>query len=693
MARQSATAVHKDFSGGLITEASGLNFPENACTAMVNCTPTLIGSIQRRLGINYEVGFQNNPIIRGTGDVITGFLWRNVNNDGNTYIYVQQVGSKLYFYDVSTDGSAVSPNLFTQFFDLTLFSPSGAPIPNSAECQFAAGNGYLFVVHPYLEPFSVSYTSSVFTTHQTTIQIRDFEGIFENTATTFRPTTLTNIHKYNLFNQGWFGNTTGGEVGHTPATDYITAFFSGPVTAPPAYPSNADVWWNYINNVGVLIWSAGQDALISRGTFPAPKGFYIGNAFNFDRNALSGLTGLTVTSSDVNRPSTVAFHSGRVFYSGVNSSGYGANIYFTQILDIIANAYTEFGICYQMEDPTNKDLFDLLPSDGGVIKIADCGTVLKLFSIQGALIVFATNGIWTVTGSSGLGFTATDYTVNKLSSIRCISGTSFVDVLGFPFFWCNEGIYTIRVDISAGGLRVYSLTDNTIKTFYNNIPLTSKRLARGAYNPQTFTIQWLYNSQAQTQTDKQYSFDSILNFNTILGCFYPWSITTTSTTLPVLNGATVIDIPAKTSSTLIYPTKFIVSVENQSVTFAEARDTTYYDWVFVDNPASFTSGYMVHGQGIRKFQSNYAVFYMLNTQASQISIQGIWDFSTNTAPYWGSITALQNIYTTGTTNTVDIRKLKFPGRGPVFQYQVTSAPGIGFEMQGWSSYETVGGSV
>jgi len=91
------------------------------------------------------------------------------------------------------------------------------------------------------------------------------------------------------------------------------------------------------------------------------------------------------------------------------------------------------------------------------------GNVYKLFSLQNALLVFASNGIWVISGSQGTGFTADSYTINKLSSVRCISGIPFVDVLGYPYFWTHEGIYRVVVDttanISSGGLKVESITD------------------------------------------------------------------------------------------------------------------------------------------------------------------------------------------------------------------------------------------
>lgn len=695
MARQSASVVQQNFSGGLVTEASGLNFPENACTHIENCIIETTGNIERRLGYQLEPNGIPTSVVIDANVVKTGFLWRNVNNDGNIYLYVLQYGTTLYFFDVSIAGEAISANQLATTVDLTDFSTVGSPTPETKECQFAAGNGYLFVVHPYLDSFSCSYDedTQVISTTAITITIRDFDGAFENVAVNDRPSSLTVIHNYNLWNQGWLGTVSGGP--HSPVFNYITAFHTG----LSSYPSNADIRFLYkaINTDGQTVndFSSNTDSNISVGTTPAPKGYYILNAYDQDRETASGLSGLTTTTSGFQRASTVSFHAGRVFYSGVNFVGYGANIYFTQILDQYANLNGQFGQCYQVQDPTAADNFDLLSDDGGVIKIADCGTIYKLFSIQGALIVFASNGIWTITGSSGLGFTATDFSVNKLSNIRCISGTSFVDVLGFPMFWANEGIYTVRVDIQAGGLRVLSLTDQTIKSYYNDIPLASKSMARGVYNPQTFTVQWLFNSGATTTVDQAYAFDTILNFHSLLGCFFPWNVAPQGVSYPSIHLATVIDIPAQTTGNVLYQNKYLVTYQNR-VSFAEASATDSIDWASVgpgyDSEAFFVSGYQVHGQGIRRFQPNYAYFYLDNTTASQMTVQGVWDFSVNTAPDYGRVTPIQNMITDGTTNGTVVKRLKFPGRGLVFQFRLTSVPGLPFNLIGWATYETAGGT-
>ena len=128
------------------------------------------------------------------------------------------------------------------------------------------------------------------------------------------------------------------------------------------------------------------------------------------------------------------------------------NIYFSQIVTSI----NQFGYCYQANDPTDENYFNLLPDDGGVIQIQGCGAIHKLFPIQNGMLVFADNGVWFITGSQGIGFTADDYTITKISAVRVISNTSFVDVLGMPFFWNEEGIYMTQQ--TQNGIQIEPLT-------------------------------------------------------------------------------------------------------------------------------------------------------------------------------------------------------------------------------------------
>lgn len=756
MARNVANSVENNFTRGLITEASGLNFPENACTDTDNCHFELTGRVRRRLGVDFEPGYTTNVLDRA-GKAISYYIWRNVAGDGNTKLLVLQVGNTICFYDIS-DGTTISDSLIADTLTLTDYQPAGTPPdPSVTECQYTDGNGYLFVTHPSCDPFYVSFnaTTQTFTAATITLKLRDFVGVEDSLAVDERPASLTDVHKYNLGNQGWQfssyapvnSSTSATPVAAGPQTFdvpsglpywtsgetlYVSAgvnfvgsttlyyFWIGTVNgysgtslnmnvtsfgpSDPAvmaqsswwigdkadyilywniatnlYPSNADVWWSFKDsqdNFNPRLTING----VSRGTTPAPKGRYVLEVCNEDRSTASGISGLsTVTTGDA-RPSTCSFFAGRVFYSGIKHTNYSANIYFSQILK--PNSVAQFGLCYQQQDPTSETLFDLLPNDGGVISIPDAGTIIKLWSTQGGLIVCATNGLWQITGSSGLGFSATDYTVRKISSIRTISHTSFVDVGGYPAWWAAEGIYILVPDGSGLSVSPKSLTDQTILSFYNDIPLTCKQNARGCFDLVTKKMAWVYRSTAPADVTESYEFDKSLIFNTLTTAFNPWTFA--AGTVKV-NGVFVIDSP---SSTVKFLSSYLSGTYH--FTFSEERDTSYVDWksfdtTGIDFTSSFTSGYKVHGQGERKFQTNY-VYIFSREVPSEFYFQSIWDYSnTGDSGRWST---RQFVNVTDTDYDVVMKRLKVRGAGIACQFKVTSIAGEPFDLIGWSVFES-----
>jgi hypothetical protein len=205
MPRQVAVTVENNFSGGLITEATGLNFPENACTETYDCEFRLDGSVERRLGFDFEADYSTKTINR-TDEAISTYLWKNVAGNGDFTLLVVQVGMVLYFYEVLAEQSYSSGAVAST---VTLSPVAGASNSQIIEFQYCDGNGYLIVTHPHCDPVRVSYNTSthVATGTSITIKIRDFEGAVADPYTiSERPTStlagLNTSHYYNLLNQG-----------------------------------------------------------------------------------------------------------------------------------------------------------------------------------------------------------------------------------------------------------------------------------------------------------------------------------------------------------------------------------------------------------------------------------------------------------------------------------------------------------
>lgn len=702
MPRSAATVVDNNFSKGLITEATGLNFPENSCAETWDCEFDFFGRVSRRRGFDLEP-FADGLAHGLTSRAITNYVWKNVTGDGTVSFVVTQLGGTLFFYN-TTSATSLSGGLIADTIDLTAHSPVGAPSAALHPCQYADGQGKLFVFHPYLGNFYVTYDANTDTVDDTAydLTIRDFEGaILDPYDIDERPTatvgTMDVNHRYNLYNQGW------------AKADLTTPDLTAWDTARTDVPSNCDVWWTFKNATEVFdtTWIDRN----GRGSTPAPKGHFIGNVYDLDRDAVSGLSGIASTTSGTARTSTGAFFAGRAFYAGINSPGYVGKIYFTQILE----RDTQVGQCYQANDPTSEDLFDLLPADGGVISLPEAGMVYKLFPFGNGLLVFAYRGVWFITGSQGIGFKADDFTVSKISSIRTISALSFVDVNGAPMWWNADGIWTVAMNQN-GAPTVQSMTLETIQTFYDEIPNESKPYAQGYFNPLTQVVQWLYKSEAPGTVTAQYSYNRVLNFSVHNTAFYPWTIGDNVDSL--VHGIVVVDglggVVAETNvvdnsavqvvdnlgenvvayqlsqNAVVATTKFLMTYGPGGVTtwtWAECRDEDYVDWASTteaDYESYLITGYKVHGQAMMKFQPMYVNIY--NEGVGQCYFQGVWDYSIDTGN--GRFSTQELLQWTDDTYAVQGKRRKVRGHGKSLQYKVTSISGEPFNLVGWSTIET-----
>jgi hypothetical protein len=549
MARSTATNVENNFSKGLITEATGLNFPENACTETYNCIFHHTGEVTRRPGIDYEGSFEVTEQDMDDNSV-REFIWKAVALNGEFTFLVLQIGSILNFYQLETTSLSPSKKSFT--VDLNDYKVASAPEVEPITCSFSSGHGYLFVAHPYCEPFYVKYDSETddITVTAVVIEVRDFEGVEDGLRDDERPATLSVEHHYNLLNQGWDVVTALTQNQKTYVNGSPLGWWQVP--CPPAagrndYPSNCDIWWTsntvmrpQVDQDGNIIFPVPVEAFFpqevdknKRMATRAPNGHFKLTAWHYDRSGviynnsdhgeLPGIDGIPVETAGYQRPSSTAFYTGRVWWAGINSGKFATRIYFSKVIERDG----DFGTCYQINDPTGEEAADLVASDGGMIVIPEISTVIKLQQVGSDLYVFATNGTWRIGGSAGTGFLATDHAITKVSSIGALSETSFIDVEGTPMWWNYDGIWTVKTDPQTGQAAVESLSFTTIDSFLENIPTNNLRYVKGAYNTLTKIIQWVFRSTEAETVKENFQYDRVLNLSLINQSFYPWSFDST----------------------------------------------------------------------------------------------------------------------------------------------------------------------
>ncbi len=632
-------------------------------------------------------------------------------SDGNGCLYVFHPYLESFYCTFSSDvvtATAISIQI-RDFAGL----PEGTVSNNTRPSSLNAEHNYNLLNQGWTQ--SSDWTCYSHSGQAVSLGLKTFPITSESSTTVSPGDQVTVVSSYGgVYTIYWTGNVTAhvngvsvtvnltslqSTAGATVQTDWsFTKINAGLLTTwntqVGGYPSNSDVWWTYKNSSGVFAPSTTYQNVSANAGY-APRGHFIFPAFNQDRTTFSGIAGLTSVSTNI-RPKTGTWFQGRVWYAGTDASqavvgdapytNWSENIYFSQVVQ----DNSQIGMCYQTNDPTSELLFNLLPTDGGTIQIQGCGSIYKLFPIQNGLLVFAANGIYFITGSQGIGFTANDYTVTKISDIQSISSYSFVNVQGLPYFWNEEGIYTVTPAQQGLGLTVEPITVSTILSFYNEIPVKSKIYARGAYNPIDYVLTFVYNSEEETDITSRYNFNRVLNYNTYNKAFYPYTIEGA----PHIHGINYVSSPNTVAAP--DPTFKFLTSRSGLFTFSEERDDTYVDFKSVDSVGTnfdsyFVTGYKLKGQGQRKFQPSYVYVYSQTEEPTAYSIQGIWDYATSGNS--GKYTQKQFSYLEKPYSGMIIKRHKMRGQGLVLQLKVDSVPGMPFDIIGWAVWETVNQGV
>ena len=704
MAQQSAKKEYNTFVKGIVTEAGPLTFPENASLDEENCVLNRDGSRQRRLGMDFEDDYVLRSVTAAPDDAIASFRWENAANDTNNQLAVVQVGQRFFVFDATAP--SISGNLIASI-------NMSSWITGKTVVNVANGMGYLFVTAGTSNPLYLSYdpVANTVTVSGIQILIRDFVGLDDGLFISDRPSSLTTAHNYNLLNQGW------------PSAN-ITAYH----TAVSVYPANNQQWF-----VGKDASDDFQPALLDKhdfGTTPAPKGRFIISAFtrSASRNSSSGLS--TPADVEPSRPSTVAFAFERVFFAGVesdttddialapNMTGY---VFYSRTLRSIADA----GKCYSEADPTSEIDSTLVDTDGGYINIPDCGKIYRLMSKGSAIIVFAEEGVWAIYGDEG-GFRATSHQVVKITDFGVINSTSIVDAEDVAMYWSKGGIYIISPDEMSGTLKASNMTETTIQSLFNNIPLPGKRNAVGSYDPVNRRVSWMYNDSADydgiTYRNK---FNKELVLDLVLSAFYKNSISSHAEPSPYIAG--YLETPdfllrqegvrGRGDSVTKYLTvQFVNPATNAAaISFAYYRDGGFRDWRSSDGVGtSFLSylitGYEIMQDTVRPKQSTYLFAHFKQTERNAVVdaetgetvadnpsgcyMQAQWDWSNSSnSGKWGmpfQAYRLQRPYILTAGQPIDYgqevvtTKNRLPGRGRAFSLYIYSDEDKDFYLYGWA---------
>lgn len=716
------------FDKGLMTDAGALNYPEGFSFEDLNCVITQKKGHRRRLGFDAEQGYTFFTPSTGTfvpsADVTSSFLWKAPANVTSKAFVVVQLGANLHFYDVSNSTTPVSGSKSGYVINLLAYKVDVAPgNAGKVPCSYDAGKGLLFITNKYTETLKVKYnpSSNTLTFSTITYNVRDFDGLSDSLRVDENPSSLSDAHKYNLYNQGWGKITPAGIV-----NDMLTEYYNNSLTTPKTYPSNTQQWW-VGRQAQTELYDIRAISNTDFGTTTAPKGRFTLNYFYKDRTTVSGISGLAVEEIK-ERPTVCRFFAGRLF------AAYSNIIFFSQILE----SESDVEKFYQDADPTCEQITDLIDTDGGTIKINEMDTCVGLFPLNNTLLVFATNGVWSITGNTVDGsFKATGYSVNKLSSLDIPSQLGLTDAEGIPVFVSSKGIYTVSGDPTVG-LKVQSLTEGVIQSIFDEIPDDNIRLSTITFDDTQKKIFFLFkNTTTGLLSNIKYGYNRAFILDIKLSNWTTWSIdpiqvsnkiycimSPINTYLPYLlagtafkivvpNGDSVVtgsdsvtigESPEKDSSSLMMMISEVDAITGKPrVTFGTTNNFEYHDWDFTGNPQDYKSYFMtgyVLGSDISQrkwipyitvYSNRTAMFETIpqfRANSCFLSVRFEWS-DTAVGSKWSQPEQIyRNLKNTLPESSngfpVVVTKHKIRGSGKAFQVRFESEEGKDFNVMGWS---------
>lgn len=545
MGRQVSPVQINTFVGGLVTEGNLLNFPLNATTDEVNMEITSEGYRFQRVGFKAENNYTALPsCVYQPGQTLarSTFLWIAPGGYDDQQICVVQIGNYLGFHRIKS-ATISSETLYTKSLDTQTYSTT---------CGIESIDGTLVVATGEQDVIVFTYDGSSIEETVKPIHIRDFFGVEDKLTTgenlldpqnfQVRPRVLTRQHMYNLRNQTFALPRMRGDANVDTVTDPIAEFHgaSGGVYVPPfpggsvvdsqdgaGFPSNADNLVAFLQADANLVTNRTAERFKSFDmfstkppNFKAPTGYFIIDAFRRGQSREEELSklksrnpklivdvaGTLPTDEAPDGPTVLGKYAGRVWYAGMTSQvtggdsespRYNSYVFFSQIV----NNPERITRCYQQADPTHYLDPELVDDDGGFVKIDGAYGITKLVTVGTFLFVFAANGVWAITGIDNNTFTATGYSISKVSEFGCINGRSVVIYNESVFYFGEEAIYLLSQD-QIGNWGVQDISEATIKTLYLSLSPEQRVNASGYYDYRTNSVRWVYGVDATNTQNK-----------------------------------------------------------------------------------------------------------------------------------------------------------------------------------------------
>jgi hypothetical protein len=629
-----------NFTKGLITEASPLNYPPNAVTFEQNYEFNRDGTVDRRLGLDYEPSFTRRSTTLSTLDLeesrVKAYPWVGVSGVVEQDFLVVQLEQTLQFYDINVN--SISADGYKGSVTLSSF-------PVNTPYSFSSIEGVLVAVAGVGSLAIVSFDGVAFAVEYDTLKVRDVWGVEVTDVPAYEQDAayrgaLSAINFYNLQNQSW-GIPRKNSVG--TLVDPIPTYF----VDLGYYPSNSETVWTGLQFqpvTGGVTFERLYTNLFTElkgANVKATKGYYIIDflsrgvsrqaafAYNFSLYPdLSVPTIVLPADTTANGASIVADYAGRTWYAGFGGDVTGGdarspNISNFVLFSQLVKSKTDITKCYQEGDPSSRESADLVDTDGGFVRLSGAKDILGMVNLDSSLMVIASNGVWQISGGNDYGFTATTYKITKLSSFGGIGADTIVIEGGRAFFWSADGIFVIAKD-NLGVFGVTNITEKTIQTLYEAIPNPAKEACVGVYDSNAKKIRWFFNNGVVfTDTSEQRE----LVLDVTLSAFYTSVIQNTVgrsvevkgafTSRPFRRGQTDSVVYSSTDAVLSSTDDVVVSEAVRStglqslryitlekigtavyLTFSYYHNSDFKDWYSIDSVGVDAKGILLTGNEI-----------------------------------------------------------------------------------------------
>ena len=742
MTKKSIKSEVNNFIGGLITEASPLNFPQNATVDEENFVLNRDGTRDRRFGMDFEVGF--NYISTGTTALEIAesapvpFKWLNVEGDAAVQILVVQANSSLLFFDLNnTVLSSTSP--------LGTISLAGYGFLPDVRYSFVDVSGKLVVAAGTESIVVVSYDGTVFSSTAEVLKARDIWGIEVSDEPAYEGDSqyrggLPSAHAYNLYNQSWgLPRQYVGGGGVPSYDDPISIYFSN----LGKYPSNSEVIWTGLQYQPVAAGADPYERMYPTlyeqafgANVKAAKGYFVIDLLKrgtsreevvlAQRSKWPALDYLAIPNfpdDETNEGAKIVCEfAGRVWYAGFGGQVTGGDDRSPSLSSYVAFSQLVRGPrdvfkCYQEGDPTSRENNDLVDTDGGIIRLSGVDKIVGMLNIGSTLIVFASNGVWAISGGDRNGFSATNYKTERLSTIGTIAPLSIVTDGSRALYWAADGIYVVDRN-QTGDFVVNNLIQKTIQSYYEAIPSRVKSNAVGVFEASGKRIRWMYYSGSRF-TELSVTRELILDLTT--GSFSPFKISrspsnnievvsmfaSTPFIAPVISGN-----PGRKTNALDTRYLTIAIVDDLPyITFSYYNNSKFLDWeaydtVGVDAAAFLTTGAVTANDSAVAKQVPYLTLHFRRTEygtdetftpmfQSSCLIRSQWDWANRVdSNKWGSMfqgyrprqtfiaTMPDDDYETGFEVVTSKNKLR--GRGRAFALHMETEPLKDCRILGWN---------